>query len=93
MFFTTSTFANAVETSIVYTDKTLYHWGNTIVISGIVKNPGSEKYVIKIFDPVNTSPIAMTQFIPKTDDGSFSQIFLGVGPLWGLWKLYGNITI
>lgn len=88
MFSSTLAFGNAIDADIVHTDKTLYHWGDTIVINGIIKNPGSEKYIIKIFDPVNTSPIVITQFIPKTN-GSFSQIFLGVGPLWGL---SGNYT-
>ncbi|HXV39309.1 MAG TPA: PEFG-CTERM sorting domain-containing protein [Nitrosopumilaceae archaeon] len=73
----------------VQTDSDYYDQGDTIVVTGLVKNPGEGIPVtLRILDS-NSKLVQIDQFTPKAD-GSFSKEYLATGPLW---KAAGNYTI
>ena len=73
----------------VQTDSDYYDQGDTIVVTGLVKNPGEGiPITLRILD-ANSKLVQIDQFTPKAD-GSFSKEYLATGPLW---KAAGNYTI
>ena len=73
----------------VQTDSDYYDQGDTIVVTGLVKNPAEGiPITLRILD-ANSKLVQIDQFTPKAD-GSFSKEYLATGPLW---KAAGNYTI
>jgi len=73
----------------IQTDSDYYEQGDTIVVTGLVKNPKEGIPVtLRILD-ANSKLIQIDQFTPATD-GSFSKTYVATGPLW---KAAGNYTI
>jgi len=88
---TTSVFGSShnIPPLSVQTDSDYYDQGDTIVVTGLVKNPGEGiPITLRILDS-NSKLVQIDQFTPKTD-GSFSKEYLATGPLW---KAAGNYTI
>ncbi|HSF27674.1 MAG TPA: PEFG-CTERM sorting domain-containing protein [Nitrosopumilaceae archaeon] len=88
---TTSVFGSShnIPPLSVQTDSDYYDQGDTIVVTGLVKNPGGGiPITLRILDS-NSKLVQIDQFTPKAD-GSFSKEYLATGPLW---KAAGNYTI
>ena len=88
---TTSVFGSShnIPPLSVQTDSDYYDQGDTIVVTGLVKNPGEGiPITLRILDS-NSKLVQIDQFTPKAD-GSFSKEYLATGPLW---KAAGNYTI
>ena len=73
----------------VRTDSDSYDQGDTVVITGLVKNPEEGIPVtLRILDS-NSKLVGIDQFNPATD-GSYSRTYIATGPLW---KTAGNYTV
>ena len=73
----------------IQTDSDYYEQGDTVVVTGLIKNPQEGiPITLRILD-ANSKLIQIDQFNPATD-GSFSKTYIATGPLW---KPTGNYTI
>ncbi|MDE1843235.1 MAG: PEFG-CTERM sorting domain-containing protein [Thaumarchaeota archaeon] len=73
----------------VNTDLPTYNQGDTIVITGHVRDTQNATAVtLRVFNSLKNM-ISVAQLVPSAD-GSFTKTFLATGPLW---KLPGNYTI
>ncbi len=73
----------------INTDLPTYNQGDTIVMTGHVRDPQNATAVtLRVFNSLKNL-IAVAQLLP-TSDGSFTKTFLATGPLW---KDAGNYTI
>jgi len=71
------------------TDLSTYNQGDTVVMTGHVRDMENETAVtLRVFNPLSNL-IAVAQLLPSTD-GSFTKTFLATGPLW---TNAGNYTI
>src|SRR5579885_930040 len=74
---------------VVNTDLPTYNQGDTIVITGHVRDTQNATAVtLRVFNSLKNM-ISVAQLLP-TSDGSFTKTFLATGPLW---KAAGNYTI
>jgi predicted secreted protein with PEFG-CTERM motif len=73
----------------VTTDSDSYEQGDTIVITGLVKNlEEGIPITLRILDPTSKL-VGIDQFSPA-GDGTFSKTYVATGPLW---KAAGNYTV
>ena len=73
----------------INTDLPTYNQGDTVVMTGHVRDPQNATAVtLRVFNELKNL-IAVAQLLPASD-GSFTKTFLATGPLW---KDAGNYTI